>query len=65
MQIEIVDTRGQLIPWFQSGIEPETSQITLMLTNLPQSTAPKELRYYTLTRANVTVPFEFTDIPMP
>jgi hypothetical protein len=65
LQIEIVDTRGQLIPWFQSGGEPETSQITLMLTGLPQSTAAKELRYYTLARANVTVSFEFTDIPMP
>jgi hypothetical protein len=65
LQIEVIDTRGQLIPWFQSAVEPETSQITLMLTNLPHSGPPKELRYYTLTRANVTIPFEFTDIPMP
>jgi hypothetical protein len=65
LQIEIVDTRGQPVPWFQSGIERETSRITLILPNHPTLTTPKELRFYALTRGNVTVPFEFTDIPMP
>jgi hypothetical protein len=65
LQIEVVDSRGQLINWFQSGVQPETSHITLLLTGQPHSTAPTELRYYTLTRANATIPFEFTDIPMP
>ena len=65
LQIEVIDAHGQLITWFQSGADVETGRFTLTLTNLPQSSEPKELRYYTLTRAAVTVPFEFTDIPMP
>jgi hypothetical protein len=65
LQIEVIDARGQLITWFQSGADAETGRFTLTLTNLPQTSQPKELRYYTLTRAAVTVPFEFTDIPMP
>jgi hypothetical protein len=56
---------GQLIPWFQSPIEAENSRFTLTLTNLPQTSQPKELRYYALTRAAVKIPFEFADIPMP
>jgi len=64
-QIEIIDTLGRLIPWFQSGIEAEHSRFTLTLTNLPQTSQPKELRYYALTRASVKIPFEFADIPMP
>jgi len=65
LQIEVIDARGQLITWFQSGADAETGRFTLTLTNLPRSSEPKELRYYTLTRAAVTVPFEFADIPMP
>ncbi len=65
LQIEVIDAHGQLITWFQSGADVETGRFTLTLTNLPRSSEPKELRYYTLTRAAVTVPFEFTDIPMP
>jgi hypothetical protein len=65
LQIEVFDSRGQLIPWFQSGLDSETSHITLTLTNLPQMAGLKELRYYTLSRATVNIPFEFTDIPMP
>jgi hypothetical protein len=65
LQIEVIDTHGQLIPCFQSGAEAETSRFTLTLTNLPQTSPPKELRYYSLTRASVKIPFEFADIPMP
>jgi hypothetical protein len=65
LQIEVIDARGQLITWFQSREDAETGHFTLSLSNLPQTSQPKELRYYTLTRAAVTVPFEFTDIPMP
>jgi hypothetical protein len=35
------------------------------VTNQTQPLHLKELRYYTLTRAPVKIPFEFTDIPMP
>ena len=49
LQIEVLDTRGQSIPWFQSAISHETSRFTLTLTHLPQTTEPKELRDYALT----------------
>jgi hypothetical protein len=64
-QLEIVDSRGRLVTWFPSGVDSETSRLTLTLMNLPANASLKELRYYTLTRANVDLPFEFTDIPMP
>ena len=47
------------------GLDSDTSRLTLTLTNLPAGGSIKELRYYTLTRATVNVPFEFSDIPMP
>jgi hypothetical protein len=65
LQIEVIDARGQSIPWFQSVVDAETARVTLTVTNLPQAGQPKELRYYGLTRAAVNIPFEFTDIPMP
>jgi hypothetical protein len=63
LQIEVTDARGQMIPWFQSGPDTESSRVTLTLTC--PATELKELRYYTLTRSSVNVPFEFTDIPLP
>jgi hypothetical protein len=63
--LEIMDSRGRLISWFPSAVDSETSQLTLTLTNVPASGPLKELRYYTLTRATLNLPFEFTDIPMP
>ncbi|MGP0067148.1 MAG: hypothetical protein ACLQGP_26580, partial [Isosphaeraceae bacterium] len=65
LQLEILDSRGQVIPAFPSGVDSETSHVTLTVSNLPASATLKELRYYTLTRATVSVPFEFKDIPMP
>jgi hypothetical protein len=65
LQVEVVDSEGHLIPWFPSGANTETSRVTLTLTSLPQTTEPKELRYYSLIRTNVNVPFEFRDLPMP
>jgi hypothetical protein len=64
-QLEIVDSRGRLVTWFPSGVDTETSRLTLTLTNSPGSGPLKELRYHTLTRTTLNVPFEFTDIPMP
>jgi hypothetical protein len=64
-QLEILDSRGRMITWFPSGVDSETSRITLTLMNLPANGSLKELRYYTLTRAVVELPFEFTDVPMP
>jgi hypothetical protein len=65
LQIEVIDSTGHLVPWFQSGTDPETSRVKLTVTNQGQPLHLKELRYYTLTRAAVKIPFEFTDIPMP
>jgi hypothetical protein len=65
LQIEIVDQRGQSLPWFQSKVDAETSHFTLTVTGLPQTTQPKELRYYAISRSDVDLPFEFSDVPMP
>jgi hypothetical protein len=65
LQLELFDSRGQAVPWFPSGLDSETSHVTLTIANLPHTAALKELRYYTLTRATVKVPFEFSEIPMP
>ena len=65
LQIEVVDTRGRLIPWFSSDADHDTGRVTLTLAKLPETTQPKELRYYTLTRATLSLPFEFKDLVMP
>lgn len=65
LQLEILDSRGQVVPWFPSGHDSETSRLTLTLNGQPGRLVLKELRYYTLTRATVNVPFEFRDVPMP
>jgi hypothetical protein len=65
LPIEIVDTRGQIIPWFQSSYDAESARVVLTLP-VPMQAAPlKELRYFTLNRASTNIPFEFTDILMP
>ncbi|HZW30070.1 MAG TPA: hypothetical protein VFF52_05140 [Isosphaeraceae bacterium] len=65
LQLEILDSRDQLVPCFPSGVDSETSHVTLTVTNLAHTSALKELRYHTLTRASLNVPFEFHDIPIP
>jgi hypothetical protein len=62
--IEIIDTRGQALPWFQTSLDPQSSRITLTLAGLAGA-EPKELRYYRLTETSVDVPFSFTDVLMP
>jgi hypothetical protein len=64
-QLEIVDSRGQLVSWSPLGADSDTSRLTLGFMNLPANVSLKELRYYTLTRTAVNLPFEFADIPMP
>ncbi|MGO9467713.1 MAG: hypothetical protein ACLQIB_37990 [Isosphaeraceae bacterium] len=65
LPIEIFDARGQMVPWFQSTFDAESARVVLTLP-LPLQGAPlKELRYYTLNRANTSIPFEFANIPMP
>ena len=62
--LEVVDARGQTLPWFQTSIDVESSRITLTMAGLAGA-EPKELRYYRLTGTTVNVPFTFTDVPMP
>jgi hypothetical protein len=63
-QIEVVDTQGRVIAWFQSRFDAEGSRMTLTLTPSAQA-GPAELRYYGLARAATEVRFEFGDVPMP
>jgi hypothetical protein len=63
-QLEIIDERNQIVPWL-SGFDAESSHIILTLTQLPQAPRLKELRYFSLTRGVVQLPFEFSEIPMP
>ena len=65
LQLEIFDSHGRAISWFPSVVNSETSRVTLTLNNPGGPAALKELRYYTLTRATINIPFEFKDIPMP
>jgi hypothetical protein len=65
IQIDVFDGNGRLIPWFQGITDTETSRIILTLTSPIQTAPPKELRYYSVARAEVEIPFEFSDIPMP
>ena len=62
--LELLDARGQILPWFQTSIDLESSRITLTMAGLAGA-EPKELRYYRLTGTTVSVPFTFTDVPMP
>ncbi len=62
--IEILDTRGHVVPWFQTSVDMESSRITLSMAG-PASAEPKELRYYRLSESTVNVPFSFSDVPMP
>jgi hypothetical protein len=65
LEIEVLDTRDHPMPWFQSSAEAENSHITITLANPAQASTPKLLRYYTVTRDEVDIPFEFVDVPMP
>jgi hypothetical protein len=62
--IEVIDERGQVLPWFQTGLDMEASRLTLTLAG-PVGAEPKELRYYRLVETTLNLPFTFTDVPMP
>jgi hypothetical protein len=65
LQIDVLDTNERLMPWFQSIADAENSRVTLTVTSSLRSAAPKELRYYSVARTDVEIPFEFSGIPMP
>jgi hypothetical protein len=62
--IEVIDARGQVLPWFQTGLDMESSRLTLTLAG-PAAAEPRELRYYRLVETTLDVPFSFSDVPMP
>jgi len=63
-RLDVVDSRGRVLPWFQTSIDMESSRMTLTIAGLVGSEL-KELRYYRLSETTVNVPFTFTDLPMP
>jgi hypothetical protein len=65
LQFDVLDANDRLISWFQSLADAESSHVTLTLTSSLQSAPPKELRYYSVARTEVDIPFEFSAIPMP
>jgi hypothetical protein len=65
LPIEIIDNHGQAIPWFQSNYDAENARVVLTLPGPVQAAPLKELRYFTVNRANASIPFEFADILMP
>ena len=65
LQIDVLDSSDRLMPWFQSIADAENSRITLTVTSSLRSAAPKELRYYSVARTEIEIPFEFSAMPMP
>lgn len=64
-QIDVIDTQGRLLPWFQTSHNPEVSKMSMTLNQFTPGSDPKEIRIYALTKAVTNVPFEFRDILMP
>jgi hypothetical protein len=64
-QIEITDSQGRLIPWFQSSLDAESGRMTLTLTPAGATVVPASLRFYGLARTATEVAFQFKDLPLP
>ena len=65
LQLDVLDSRDQLMSWFQTSPDNENPHIMLTLTSPIQTAPPKQLRYYAVTRNDVDIPFEFSGMPMP
>ena len=65
LSIEILDAQNRPLTWFQTGLEMESSRLTLTMASPAAAAEPRELRYYRLTETMVDVPFAFADVPMP
>jgi hypothetical protein len=65
--IEVTDSRGRSLPWYQTNFDLEAGRITLTVTPqaLEGNTAPAEVRFYGLSRATAEVEFEFKELPLP
>ena len=65
-QIEVLDSQGRLIPWFQTAADPDSSRMSITLNQFGGAKIePKEIRFYSLIKAVTEIPFEFRDLPMP
>jgi hypothetical protein len=62
--LEVIDDRGEPLPWVQTTVDVEASRVTLTIAG-PAGGEPREVRCYGLAETTVTVPFTFRDIPMP
>ena len=65
LQIDVLDSNDRLMPWHQLIADAENARVTLTLTSSLRSAAPKELRYSSVARTDIEIPFEFSGIPMP
>jgi len=65
LSIEILDAQNRPLPWVETGLEMESSRLTLTMAPSAAAAEPKELRYYRLTETMVDVPFAFAGVPMP
>jgi hypothetical protein len=65
LALEVFDSRDQPVAWLPAAVNSDPSHVSLALTSLPPPATLKEIRYHTLTRATINVPFEFKNIPMP
>lgn len=66
-RIEVADSTGEILSWYQSGFNSETERLTLTLISQggQADQLPAEIRYYGLVRASTLVEFDFHDLPLP
>ena len=64
-QIEVLDAKGQIIPWYPTSFDAEGARVTLTIAPPDGVAVPAELRYYSLARAATEVQFEFADVILP
>ena len=65
-QIELVDSRGQVLPCSPLSLDPEAAGTRMtLIAPFGDGGPPAKLLYYDLTRARAEADFEFTSIPMP
>jgi hypothetical protein len=63
--IDVLDAQGRVLPWYQTSNDPDSSRMAMTLNQFGAGIEPKEIRFYSLTKAVTSVPFEFRDLPLP
>jgi len=64
-QIEVLDAKGQMIPWYPTSFDAEGARVTMTIAPPDGVAVPAELRYYSLSRAATELQFEFADVVLP